>query len=88
MAAELYKTDLWKVEMNDDGMLSFSNMLDKFVGIDPNAPTIINWYNVDSGMPQLAEFNFQVNILALFSPNLCEILESLEMATSIRNTSF
>ena len=41
MAAMLYKTDFWKVEMNDVGMFIFSNMLDKFVGIDVNAPTII-----------------------------------------------
>ena len=41
MAAVLYKTDLWKVEMNDVRIFSFSNMLDKFLGIDSNAPTII-----------------------------------------------
>ena len=41
MAAVLYKTEIWKVEINDVRMFSFSNMLDKFVGIDPNAPTII-----------------------------------------------
>ena len=37
----LYKTDLWKVGITDVEMLSFSNILDKFIGIDPKAPTII-----------------------------------------------
>ena len=74
----------WLKPITDVKMLSFSNILDKFLVVDSKAPTITGI------MPQLAEFHLQVNIFVLFFQQtyVCESLESPSMATSTKNTFF
>ena len=39
--AVLYKTVLWKIQLSDVEIESFSKSVDKFLGIAPNAPIMI-----------------------------------------------